>query len=167
MGWLIAGLAGLVLLGGLLLLGVVVLLGGVALLARRWRRHREPADDMLIVELLARPDAGAVPAPAAREAGAPAPAPAVTVREDDWLETQLASATAWSRRMQEQITSTDWPRPFYTGESGYASESSHRPGGDRPGVTWDPADGSSASTQESPEPAPAAQIGVADAPAAA
>ena len=104
MGWLITGL-------------LLALFGGLAVFTHRARR-RPVTDDTLIAELLG-PPAGRVPpatparavvapppAPPARAVVAPPPAPAAQpAGEGNWLETQLASLTAWSERMQEQIAS--------------------------------------------------------------
>lgn len=159
-GWLIAGLFGIVLLGGFLLLGGLVLLGAVALLTRRWGRHRQPADDTLIAELLGWPDVRAVPAPPARQVAESSPVPAAPAGEEDWLETQLSWIMAWAQRMDEHIASAEWPRPFYTGER------SDRPPGDEPGAEADP-DGASAAVSGSPDPAQTPPIGAAGAAAVA
>ena len=107
MGWLITWL-------------LLALLGGLAVFTRRGR-HREPADETLIAELLGPSKRSAVrvlPAPLPREEAEPPPArqpqdeaepaaaPAVPpAGEGGWLETQLALITAWSERMEEQIAS--------------------------------------------------------------
>ena len=113
MGWLITWLS-------------LALLGGLAVFARRGRRH-QPADETLIAELLgpSRPSAARVlparqppeedespavrvlPAPQPHEEDEPPPAPAtLPAGEGGWLETQLASITAWSERMQKQIAAS-------------------------------------------------------------
>jgi outer membrane biosynthesis protein TonB len=57
-------------------------------------------------------EAQPAPAPRAREEAKPAPAPsAPPAREDDWLETQLAWISAWSRRMNQQLTSAEQSEP--------------------------------------------------------
>ena len=113
MGWLITWL-------------LLALLGGLAVLTRRGRR-RQPADETLIAALLgpSQPPAARVlparqppeedespamrvlPAPQPHEEDEPSPAvAALPAGEGGWLETQLASITAWSERMQKQITAS-------------------------------------------------------------
>ena len=113
MGWLITWL-------------LLALLGGLAVFTRRGRRHR-PADETLVAALLGPSQPPAVrvlPAPQPREEDEPSPvrvlaaprppeedeaSPAVAALpagEGGWLETQLASITAWSERMQEQIAAS-------------------------------------------------------------
>jgi hypothetical protein len=125
-------------LGWLITWVLLALLGGLAVFTRRGR-HRQPADETLIAELLgpSKPSAVRVlPAPQPREEAEPPPAPqpqeetelppAPQPREEDepaaappageggsWLETQLALITAWSERMEEQIASS----PADTGPS--------------------------------------------------
>jgi hypothetical protein len=112
-------------LGWLIIWLLLALLGGLAVFTRRGRR--QPADETLIAELL-----GPSQPPAVRVLPAPQPreedeSPAVRVlparqpREEDepplapttlpageggWLETQLASLTAWSERMQKQLAAS-------------------------------------------------------------
>jgi len=109
-------------LGWLITWVLLALLGGLAVFTRRGR-HRRPADETLVAELLgpSKPPAVRVlPAPQPREEDEPPPAP--QPREEDepaaapavppagegggWLETQLALITAWSERMEEQIASS-------------------------------------------------------------
>jgi hypothetical protein len=113
LGWLIAWLS-------------LALLGGLAVFTRRGRRH-QLADETLIAELLepsqpptvrvlpARqppeedesPAVRVLPAPQPHEEDGPPPAPAtLPAGEGGWLETQLASITAWSERMQKQIAAS-------------------------------------------------------------
>jgi hypothetical protein len=140
MGWLIATLLALVLLGGLVVY------------ARRLGGYRRPADDTLITELLGPPDVPARPAARAGEEPEPSPAPraqekpglppasqareepasqarqepapqppgeaerppaasAPQAGEGDWLETQLAWIAAWSRRIHHQIQSAGRSEP--------------------------------------------------------
>jgi hypothetical protein len=92
MGWLIVAL-------------VLALFGGLAVFTR-WGRRRPVGDDTLIAELLGPPAVRGLSAPPVRQEVEPPPAPAAQpAGEDDWLETQLASITAWSARMHEQIAS--------------------------------------------------------------
>ena len=96
MGWLITWLS-------------LALLGGLAVFARRGRRY-QPADETLIAELLGPsqpPTVRALPARQPPEEDEPPPAPAtLPAGEGGWLETQLASITAWSERMQKQIAAS-------------------------------------------------------------
>jgi hypothetical protein len=96
LGWLITWLS-------------LALLGGLAAFTRRGRR-RQPADETLIAKLLGPAEPPAVrvpPAPQRREEDEPPPVPAaLPAGEGGWLETQLASITAWSERMQKQIVSS-------------------------------------------------------------
>jgi hypothetical protein len=113
LGWLITWLS-------------LALLGGLAVFTR-WGRRRQPADEALIAELLGPSEPLAVrvpPAPQPREEDEPPPvrvlaapqspeedeaSPAVAALpagEGGWLETQLASITAWSERMQKQIAAS-------------------------------------------------------------
>jgi hypothetical protein len=99
----------------------LALLGGLAVFTRRGR-HRQPADETLIAELLGpskrsavrvlpaplpREEAEPSPAPQPQEEDEPAAAPAVPAAGEGggWLETQLALITAWSERMEKQIAS--------------------------------------------------------------
>ena len=95
MGWLITWL-------------LLALLGGLAVLTRRGRR--QPADETLMAELLGPsqpPAARVLPAPQPREEDEPPPVPVtLPAGEGGWLETQLASITAWSERMQKQIAAS-------------------------------------------------------------
>ena len=60
----------------------------------------------------AQPEPKPAPAPPAQRDGEPAPAPsALPAREDDWLETQLAWISAWSQRMNQQLTSAEQSEP--------------------------------------------------------
>ena len=136
MGWLIAGLFGLILLGGLVVL------------ARRRGGHRRGADDTLVTELLGPREVAAAPArpaeaeaerspvpPAGEEAerspGPPAEegadrspvtqatkavesSPSGPDAEGDWLESQLAWITEWSQQMHQQIESAGRPGPDRT-----------------------------------------------------
>ena len=96
-------------MGWLITWVLLALLGGLAVFTRRGR-HRQPADETLIAELLgpSKPSAVRVlPAPQPREEAEPPPAPAVPpAGEGGWLETQLALITAWSERMEKQIASS-------------------------------------------------------------
>jgi hypothetical protein len=113
-------------LGWLITWLLLALLGGLAVLTRRGRR-RQPADETLIAALLgpSQPPAARVlparqppeedespavrvlPAPQPHEEDEPSPAvAALPAGEGGWLETQLASITAWSERMQKQITAS-------------------------------------------------------------
>ena len=96
MGWLIIWLS-------------LALLGGLAVFARRGRRY-QPADETLIAELLGSsqpPTVRALPARQPPEEDEPPPAPAtLPAGEGGWLETQLASITAWSEQMQKQIAAS-------------------------------------------------------------
>jgi hypothetical protein len=109
-------------LGWLITWVLLALLGGLAVFTRRGR-HRQPADETLIAELLGpskpsavrvlpapqpREEAEPAPAPQPREESEPAPAPAVPPAGEGggWLETQLALITAWSERMEKQIASS-------------------------------------------------------------
>jgi hypothetical protein len=92
MGWLIVGL-------------VLALLGGLAVFTR-WGSRRPVGDDTLVAELLGPSAVRGLPARPVRQEVGPPPAPAAQpAGEGDWLETQLASITAWSARMHEQIAS--------------------------------------------------------------
>ena len=124
MGWLIAGLFGLILLGGLVVL------------ARRRGGHRRGADDTLVTELLGPREVTAAPArPAEAEAErSPVPpageeadrspvtqatkavesSPSGPDAEGDWLESQLAWITEWSQQMHQQIESAGRPGPDRT-----------------------------------------------------
>ena len=124
MGWLIAGLFGLILLGGLVVL------------ARRRGGHRRGADDTLVTELLGPREVAAAPArPAEAEAErSPVPpaeegadrspvtqatkavesSPSGPDAEGDWLESQLAWITEWSQQMHQQIESAGRPGPDRT-----------------------------------------------------
>ena len=113
MGWLITWL-------------LLALLGGLAVFTRRGRR-RQPADETLIAALLgpsqpppARvlaalqpreedepPPVRVLAAPQPREEDEASPAvAALPAGEGGWLETQLASITAWSERMQTQLAAS-------------------------------------------------------------
>lgn len=113
MGWLITWLS-------------LALLSGLAVFTR-WGRRRPPANETLIAELLGPSQPPAVrvlPAPQPQEEDEPPPvrvlaapqpqeedeaSPAVVALpagEGGWLETQLASITAWSERMQKQIAAS-------------------------------------------------------------
>jgi hypothetical protein len=113
LGWLITWLS-LALLGGLVVF-------------TRWGRRRRPADETLIAELLGPseplavrvlpvpppreedepPPVRVLAAPQPQEEDEPPPAPAALPDgEGGWLETQLASITAWSERMQKQIAAS-------------------------------------------------------------
>jgi hypothetical protein len=114
-------------LGWLITWLLLALLGGLAVLTRRGRR-RQPADETLIAAPLGpsqspaarvlparqppeeedeSPAARVLPAPQPHEEDAPPPAPAtLPAGEGGWLEAQLASLTAWSERMQKQITAS-------------------------------------------------------------
>jgi hypothetical protein len=110
-------------LGWLITWLLLALLGGLAVFAR-WGRCHQPADETLIAELLGpseplavrvlpapqpreedeSPAVRVLPAPQPREEDEPPPAPAMLpTAEGGWLETQLASITAWSERIQKQI----------------------------------------------------------------
>jgi hypothetical protein len=92
MGWLSVGL-------------VLALLGGLAVFTR-WGSRRPVGDDTLVAELLGPSAVRGLPARPVRQEVGPPPAPAAQpAGEGDWLETQLASITAWSARMHEQIAS--------------------------------------------------------------
>jgi hypothetical protein len=107
--WLIVGLFGLILLGALVVL------------ARRRGSHRRGADDTLVTELLGPRDVAAVPAPQTGEEAERSPVPQATKAgessvppsgqgaEGDWLETQLAWITSWSRQIHQQIESAGRP----------------------------------------------------------
>jgi hypothetical protein len=109
-------------LGWLITWVLLALLGGLAVFTRRGR-HRQPADETLIAELLGpskpsavrvlpapqpREEAEPPPAPQPQEEAEPAAAPAVLPAGEGggWLETQLALITAWSERMEKQIASS-------------------------------------------------------------
>jgi len=105
------------------LLGLVLVVGLVMFIRGR-RRPRPSADDTLVTDLLgpsdrsaipapqAQPEPKPAPAPPAQQDGEPAPAPsALPAREDDWLETQLAWISAWSQRMNQQLTSAEQSEP--------------------------------------------------------
>ena len=105
------------------LLGLVLVVGLVMFIRGR-RRPRPSADDTLVTDLLGPSDRSAIPAPQAQQEpkpaparpaqqdGEPAPAPsALPAREDDWLETQLAWISAWSQRMNQQLTSAEQSEP--------------------------------------------------------
>ncbi len=110
MGWLVAGLFGLMLLGGLVVF------------ARPRGGHHRGADDTLVTELLgprevaavSAPEAGGEaelsPVPHAGKAAESSLSPSGPAAEGDWLETQLAWITAWSQRMHQQIESAGRPR---------------------------------------------------------
>jgi hypothetical protein len=112
-------------LGWLITWLLLALLGGLAVFTRRGRR--QPADETLIAELLGPsqpPAARVLPAPQPREEDEspaarvpPAPQPhdedepppataTLPTGEGGWLETQLASITAWSERMHKQIAAS-------------------------------------------------------------
>ena len=105
---------------------LLALLGGMAVFTRRGRRH-QPADETLIAELLGpsqpptvralparqppeedeSPAVRVLPAPQPHEEDEPSPAVAtLPAGEGGWLETQLASITAWSEQMQKQIAAS-------------------------------------------------------------
>jgi len=109
-------------LGWLITWVLLALLGGLAVFTRRGR-HRQPADETLIAELLGpskpsavrvlpapqpREEAEPPPAPQPQEEAEPPPAPAVPPAGEGggWLETQLALITAWSEQMEKQIASS-------------------------------------------------------------
>ena len=121
-------------MGWLITWVLLALLGGLAVFTRRGR-HRQPADETLIAELLGpskppavrvqpapqpREEAEPAPAPQPQEEAEPAPAPQPQEEHEPaaapavpaagegggWLETQLALITAWSERMEEQIASS-------------------------------------------------------------
>ena len=112
MGWLIAGLFGLILLGGLVVL------------ARRRGGHRRGADDTLVTELLGPREVAAAPAPPAEAEADRSPvtqatkavesSPSGPDAEGDWLESQLAWITEWSQQMHQQIESAGRPGPDRT-----------------------------------------------------
>jgi hypothetical protein len=90
--WLITGL-------------LLALFGGLVVLTR-WARRQPATDETLIEDLLGLPAGQAPLAPIEQEDAQPPPVPAAQpAGESDWLETQLTLITAWSERMQEQITS--------------------------------------------------------------
>lgn len=113
-------------MGWLIIWVLLALLGGLAVFTRQGR-HRQPADETLIAELLGpsqppavralparqppeedeSPAVRVLPAPQPHEEDEPPPAPAtLPAGEGGWLETQLASITAWSERMQKQIAAS-------------------------------------------------------------
>lgn len=90
-----------------LIIGLMLALGGGVAVVTRWGGHGPVADDTLVAELLgpplARPPRAAPPV---REEAAPPPVPAAEPpRAGGWLDAQLAWITAWSQRMDEQISS--------------------------------------------------------------
>jgi hypothetical protein len=96
-------------LGWLITWLLLALLGGLAVFTRRGRR-RQPADETLIAALLGPsqpPAARVLAAPQPREEDEASPAvAALPAGEGGWLETQLASITAWSERMQTQLAAS-------------------------------------------------------------
>ncbi len=139
MGWLIAGL--------LCMMALVAL----AVFARGWGHSHPPADDTLVADLLGPRPARMPWAPQVREARArpaPAPPPRETAppppehpepppqpagppaQDGDWLETQLAWITAWSKRMHEDITSAG-ERPGDPGSAAGPPPAAARDGRDR------------------------------------
>lgn len=127
MGWLIAGLL------------LLLLIGGLAVSARAWGRGHEPTDDTLVAELLGdshpppspppppswtqtavlpavRPQDRTTAPPDARPQDVRPPEPAAPADEGDWLESQLAWIKNWSEQMHDQFGSgahadPDHPRP--------------------------------------------------------
>jgi hypothetical protein len=140
--WLITGL-------------LLALSGGLVMLARRARR-RPMADETLIADLLgqpageaprgqpagqAQPGGQAPPAPSGQKDAQPPPVPAARpASEGDWLEDQLALITAWSERMQEQVTS-------------WAADADPPSGKPEPAAAARPADTSQRAGPEPREPA--------------